>query len=72
MMLCSVTVVGATQGVPPESAADFSSGGFSNVSFTDERHTDVESQNEKRGVPYVADNMSDDFADEKPESFLPK
>ncbi|EJF57619.1 family S53 protease-like protein [Dichomitus squalens LYAD-421 SS1] len=26
-----VTVVGATQGVPPESAADFSSGGFSNV-----------------------------------------
>ena len=31
MMLCSVTVVGATQGVPPESAADFSSGGFSNV-----------------------------------------
>lgn len=27
----SVTVVGATQGAPPESAAKFSSGGFSNI-----------------------------------------
>ena len=30
-MAPSVTVVGATQGAPPESAAKFSSGGFSNI-----------------------------------------
>ncbi len=30
-MLGSVTIVGATQGAPPESAAKFSSGGFSNI-----------------------------------------